>query len=118
MSQILKSDEQYLKKKGFGDFEIVTEGSQGYLILKNWQFPEAYSPRVADLMIILTPGYPMAALDMFWTSPDIKLASTGAWPQACEHHEQHAGRNWQRWSRHTTWRSGIDDLKTFITAVE
>src|SRR5690606_1280475 len=118
-SQILKSDEQFLSKKRLDDYEITTEGSQTFLVIKNWQFPEAYTPRVADLMIILTPGYPMAALDMFWTSPDVKIAATGGWPQACEHHKQYIGRNWQRWSRHFKgWRSGIDDLKTFITSIE
>jgi hypothetical protein len=118
MSQIPSSDERFLKRREF-DYSIVTDGPHTLLVIKNWEFPEAYTPRKADLMIILTPGYPMAALDMFWTYPDIKLASNDSWPEACAHHETYAGVSWQRWSRHfQNWRAGIDDLRSFITSVE
>ncbi len=116
MALIPQSDEEYLNQKGF-NYEIKKEGAEIHVILKDWQFPEAYTPRTADILIRLLPGYPMTPVDMFWTIPDIKLASTGAWPEASQVPELHGGKTWQRWSRHYDWRAGVDNLRTFITAM-
>lgn len=109
-------DREYLGEKGF-DFEITPESGNLKLTIRSFQFP-GYVPETADLLVIIPAGYPNAQLDMFWTHPDVKLRS-GAWPQNAEHHEDHAGRTWQRWSRHNTqgWRSGVDSLRTFLAAV-
>ncbi len=116
MALIPQADEDYLKDRSF-DYDLNAFGNEVHLILRNWAFPEAYNPRSAELLIRILPGYPLSQLDMFWTTPDIKLAS-GAWPQASEVHETYAGRTWQRWSRHTQeWRAGIDNLRTFIAAI-
>jgi hypothetical protein len=53
---------------------------------------------------------------MFYTIPDLKLPS-GAYPQSCDQHPSIGNRPWQQWSRHLTWRSGTDNLRTFIAAV-
>lgn len=116
MALIPQEDEYYLKEKGF-KYEIKSEDSEIHVILKDWPFPEGYTPRTATILIRLLAGYPLSAVDMFWTIPDIKLASSGAWPEASEHHEPHGGQTWQRWSRHYVWRAGVDNLRTFITAV-
>lgn len=116
MVLIPEIDEKYLKEKGFV-YELQQDGAAIHLILKFWPFPEAYSPRQSDILIKILPGYPLSPLDMFWTIPDIKLARSGAWPEAGDHHETHGGRVWQRWSRHTVWRPGVDNLRTFITAM-
>ncbi len=115
--QLPEFDRDYLEEKGF-DYDVIPSGGDLHIVIKDFEFPEAYSPRVADLMIILPAGYPGANLDMFWTSPDVMLAS-GVWPHQCEHHEQHHGRNWQRWSRHfrAPWRQGVDGLRTFVASV-
>lgn len=116
MSLIPHKDEEYLKDRGF-DYQLEQVGTEIHLVVKNWQFPAAYNPRVADVLIRIPPGYPLTQLDMFWTIPDIK-STNGAWPQASAEHETYNGRVWQRWSRHTQeWRAGIDNLRTFITAI-
>lgn len=108
-------DEEYLKQKQYA-YELVPYPAGQYLILRNVEFPAGYVPALADLMIQIPAGYPNAPLDMFWTSPDLRLAN-GNWPTACEHHEIHNEVNWQRWSRHIEWRGGIDSLRTFLPAM-
>ena len=110
-------DRDYLNGKEF-DYEVIPEGGALLLIIKSFQFPIAYSPQITDLLIIIPSGYPNAQLDMFWTNPDVKLAN-GGWPAASQHHENHGGKSWQRWSRHNTasWRLGVDNLRTFISAI-
>ena len=115
MALIPQSDEDYLKQKGFL-YEINQEGAEIHIILKDWQFPESYTPQTADVLIRLMPGYPLSAMDMFWTIPDIKLAN-GSYPQATECREVYGGKTWQRWSRHNDWRAGVDNIRTFITAM-
>ncbi len=116
MALIPKADEDFLHEKQF-NYELNQAGSEIHLVFREYSFPSTYTPTKADLLIIIPPAYPMAALDMFWTFPDVKLAN-GAWPQASEHHETKPdGRNWQRWSRHIEWRSGVDTLRSFIAAV-
>jgi hypothetical protein len=116
MPIIPQHDEDYLKERGF-DYQLKQVGAEVHLVIRNWAFPSAYNPQSADLLIRISAGYPLSQLDMFWTSPDLKLAS-GGWPQAAEVHETLDGRNWQRWSRHTQeWRAGVDNLRTFVAAV-
>jgi hypothetical protein len=102
-------------------------GEELHVLLRKFQFPEHYSPRDADLLLRLPAGYPNAAPDMFWTRPDVKLAS-GAWPAASEHHEiPGAGKGsevyeniaWQRWSRHFEggWVVGAHGLQSFVRAI-
>jgi len=108
-------DVDYLVSK-YTDFEIIKNASDLHVILQNYDFPEVYQPRQANLLIMLPVGYPNAKLDMFWTYPDVKLA-TGKWPISSEVHQDFHGKSWQRWSRHINWRSGIDSLRSFVTSV-
>ena len=114
-----ESDREFLDEK-YPDFDVLPSGKELHLLLPQFQFPVAYSPQVADLLIIIPGGYPNAALDMFWTNPSVMLAN-GGWPERCTHHETFHGRSWQRWSRHfhqdKPWRPGIDSLRSFLTTV-
>lgn len=111
-----ESDADYLTSK-FIDFEVIRNTNDVHIILKDYQFPEVYDPRQSNLLIILPVGYPNAKLDMFWTYPDVKLA-TGNWPLSSNVHQDFHGKGWQRWSRHINWRSGIDNLRSFVTSVQ
>jgi hypothetical protein len=111
-------DREYLGSKEY-DHEVVKLGSAVHLILRSFELPEAYSPRRADLLLILPAGYPNSSPDMFWTHPDVRLTN-GAWPQAAEVHETYGECSWQRWSRHFNggaWRPGTDDIRTFLAAI-
>jgi hypothetical protein len=110
-----ENDLNYLISK-HDNFEVIQNGGEIHLIFHNYDFPNTYTPSQADLLVILPTGYPNASLDMFWTYPDVKLTN-GAWPQAAEAHANYHGKDWQRWSRHISWRSNIDNLRTFLIAV-
>ncbi len=117
-SLLPESDREFLAEKEY-DYLVVQQAGGTHLFIRNYPFPAAYAPRVADLLIILPAGYPNANPDMYWTYPDVKLVS-GAWPQAGEAHQVYGDRNWQRWSRHFTqspWRPGVDNLRTYLSAV-
>lgn len=108
-------DEDYLTNKGFK----WTLPAPGYLLISGVAVsPERYDQTTVDLMIRIPGGYPTAALDMFYVSPELKLKS-GGHPNAASVFEDHLGRRWQRFSRHMNsgsclWRPGVDSLKTFL----
>nr|WP_233288323.1 E2/UBC family protein [Bradyrhizobium brasilense] len=111
-------DTDFLTAAGY-DFTVTRVGQQVHIVIKNFPLPR-YKPQSADLLIIVPNGYPNAKLDMFWTHPDVSLPNGGA-PLRADVHEQHGGRNWQRWSRHFAdgkWRPGVDNLRTYIATVK
>lgn len=114
MALIPDEDIEFLNEKGY-DYELVQVSGAVHLILHRFPFPR-YVPREADMLIRLPAGYPQTALDMFYTIPDVKLPS-GAFPDRCNQHPAFEGKTWQQWSRHGTWRVGIDNLRTFLSAV-
>ena len=111
-------DRDFLKEKAY-DFTIIPENGALLLVIRAFSFPVAYTPTTANLLIVIPAGYPNAQLDMFWTQPDVKLAS-GAFPAAANNYGNYAGQKWQRWSRHSQvpWRPGIDNLRTFFAALK
>jgi Prokaryotic E2 family E len=81
--------------------------------------PAGYAQPRSDLLLRLSPGYPDVPPDMWWFDPPLKLSDGRAIP-ATECTEQYFGRTWQRWSRHFSegqWRSGIDNLETFLALI-
>ena len=117
LKQLLpEQDAEYLAAKWIRA-EVIKNGNETLIIFPDYDFPEAYQPRQPSLLIIVPAGYPNAKLDMFWTHPDVKRAD-GKWPTSSEHHQDYQGKSWQRWSRHINWRSGIDNLRTFMTSVQ
>ena len=112
-------DRDFLREKEY-DFLIIPESGTTHLVIKNFSFPEPYNPRVADILIIIPAGYPNAALDMFWTRPDVKLVN-GSWPTAADQPAVFRNETWQRWSRHFThapWRPGVDNVRTFLAVIK
>jgi hypothetical protein len=111
-------DRDFLEEKGYA-FDVMRVGGEIHVVLRDFPFPAPYTPQVADLLIILPAAYPNANPDMFWTFPDVKLAS-GAYPQTGDAHHIYGNRNWQRWSRHFqgTWRAGVDSIRTYLAAVK
>jgi hypothetical protein len=116
--QLLEQDEAYLKEKGYA-YELATEGENACLIIKGYPLsPNKYDHDAVDLLICIQKGYNDAKLDNYYVHPHIRLKATGQYPQAADHFEDHAGRNWQRFSRHLPqWRPGIDTLQNFLPFV-
>lgn len=109
-------DDDFLTAKGF-NFEVKEEGGFLHLVLHAYPMPGAYKPGVVDLLLRLPAGYPNAKPDMFWTRPNVTLAS-GAIPTTANVQETYLGLPWQRWSRHGNgWRPGVDGLRSFLATI-
>jgi hypothetical protein len=75
---------------------------------------------VVDLLLRLPQGFPDVPPDMWWMTPAVTYAATGAEPPLANVREQYLGREWQRWSRHLSdgqWRPGRDSLRTFLRII-
>jgi hypothetical protein len=116
--QLLEEDEVYLQAKQYA-WDLLPNGNGGYLILKNYALAAGkYDREIVDVLICIPTGYNNSKLDMFYVDPEVRLAATGQHPEAASHFEVHAGRRWQRFSRHlTAWRAGIDTLQNFLPFV-
>ncbi|TIQ24626.1 multiubiquitin domain-containing protein, partial [Mesorhizobium sp.] len=112
------ADRRFLEDNGL-NYEIIGEAGSGGVVIKNFPLPPGKFDREAvDIMIQLPAGYPDASVDMFYTSPWIKLKSTGGYAKCADVAHQFAGTNWQRWSRHADWRAGIDGVRTMVARAE
>jgi hypothetical protein len=111
-------DVEYLLEKQYV-FEVHQMGGDIHIIIHHFSFPNPYQPNEADILVILPAGYPNGNPDMFWTCPDVKL-NGDRWPMSSDVHQDFHGKNWQRWSRHMaggSWRTGVDNLRTYMTSV-
>lgn len=99
--------------------ETVVEAGAICVILKQWRLPAGYDRPTADLLVRLSAGYPDVAPDMWWFDPAIHRAD-GIEIPATQAVELHAGRNWQRWSRHFAagqWQSGVDGIESYLALI-
>lgn len=114
-------DREYLLLRCPWQHEIhvvsVGIGNEINIVFHKFALPEKYIPREIDLLVRQFPGYPETGMDMFWSRPDVLLSETKQKPQAADQYETHLGQQWQRWSRHTVWRAGIDTLETFFRSI-
>jgi hypothetical protein len=119
LATLPEADQRYLDSHGF-IVEVVTDGPHTGVVLKQMQLPQGkFSHPNADVLVILPPGYPDVAPDMFFCDPWLTLVSVGRYPTCADQQHSFQGRNWQRWSRHNnSWRPGIDGLHTMIKRIE
>ncbi len=111
------ADTAYLEEKAY-DYEMSAVGAEVHLVLRNFDLGAHYAPPRANLLIIIPAGYPNAHPDMFWTQPDVRLAS-GQVPLRADVHQDFPSGSWQRWSRHFRggWRPGVDTVRTYVAAI-
>lgn len=115
-----EEDRDWLTAQGF-EFETVDEDGLTNLILRNCMLPTGFDREQADVLVRLPKGFPDTGPDMFWVDPPIRRSKDGAYPPQADYFEVHAGRQWQRFSRHfttTPWRPGIDSLESWILCVQ
>ena len=110
-----QTDLDFLNEKGW-HYEIAPHPGEVRIYIRNFSLPGAYSPRVTDLLIRLPFGYPQSNPDMFWTRPSVRLTN-GAFPNRADYHDPTVD-GWQRWSRHSTWRPGTDNLHSKMASVK
>lgn len=113
-----EADRRYLDSHGVAA-EVVNEGGHTGVVLRLLLPSGKFNDHVADVLVILPPGYPDVAPDMFYCDPWLTLLAAGRYPTCADQPYAFIGRNWQRWSRHNTnWRPGIDGLHTMIKRIE
>lgn len=110
-------DREVLRARGLLNAKATLVGEEIFLIIENYPVPDGYDADEVALLLRLPRQWPDGAVDMFWTSPNLKIASTGELPQATQVSIEHGGRHWQRWSRHFSWRPGQDGLETLLIIV-
>jgi hypothetical protein len=117
-----EEDAEFLKRKGW-DCDIKSIGADGdrkelQIVAHGFTLPAKFRPTSVDLMVRQLPGYPETGMDMFWTRPDVVLATSGQKPDRANVIESYGGVQWQRWSRHLSgWRPETDNLETFFAAI-
>ena len=112
---LLPEDAQFLSDKRIV-FEVHEEAGMMCVVLHKWPLPYGLNHEAVDVLILLAPGYPDIAPDMWWVDPPLRLTSGGEIPSTSSI-EPHLGRQWQRWSRHFTagqWQPGIDRLESYL----
>jgi hypothetical protein len=119
LSILPEVDRRYLSDHGI-EAELASEGPHIGVVLKQMHLPLGkFNHAFADILVILPPGYPDVAPDMFFCDPWLTLLSMGRYPTCADMSQPFVGRNWQRWSRHNaSWRPGIDGLHTMIKRIE
>ena len=112
--QLLDDDGEFLRGKGLV-WELLPDGSGYCIVIKDFPVNAAkYNRSSVQLMICVPAGYNDAKLDNFYVDPWLHIKATAAPPHQANVPEKHAGRDWQRFSRHLpTWRAGVDTLRTF-----
>lgn len=119
MKFLPSKDQLYLESRSL-TFESVDSGGQKAVIFRDYELPENKfdSPRT-DVLVLLPPGYPDAAPDMFFTFPWVRLKQEGRYPTAADAPFAFANITWQRWSRHSDeWRRGKDGIWTMMKRID
>ncbi|MBA4340089.1 MAG: hypothetical protein C0421_14755 [Hyphomonas sp.] len=114
-----QGDQRYLSEQGYR-YELAYEAGQTAIILRAVDLPKGrYDVELADILIMLPPGYPDAPPDMFYCLPWLRLVAHGAYPNCADVPLSFQGQTWQRWSRHNNeWRPGKDGIWTMLKRVE
>ncbi|KKC38002.1 hypothetical protein WH87_10210 [Devosia epidermidihirudinis] len=111
-------DAAFLNEHGV-NFEEVDQAGNKAVIIKSYPLPAGrFDTSSADILVLLPPGYPDCAPDMFFLSPWVRLAADKKYPRAADQPFSFAGGNWQRWSRHNSdWRPGVDGIWTMLRRI-
>lgn len=109
----------YLNEKAVAFEEVETQGQRG-LICRDYILPQGkYDTSRADALILIPTGYPDVPADMFYLHPWVRLVPSNRYPNRADCPYQFNGRNWQRWSRHSSeWRPGVDGIWTLLKRMD
>lgn len=112
-------DKAYLDESGILYEDLIDGGHRG-IVLRDFPLPEGkFDAAKADFLLLLPPGYPDCPIDMWYTRPWLKLASTGIEAKQTQIALQVGGVTWQRWSRHNyEWRRGVDGIHTMVARIQ
>ena len=114
--ELLPEDKEYLDANYPARWKLLNANATNGIIISKFPIPKGYCSNASDLLIIIPPGYPGIALDMFYFSPG--LAKENGRAIETIQTEQHFNHQWQRWSRHYQWMPGEDNLIRHIEFVK
>lgn len=100
--------------------EVVAEGPRVCVMVRQVPLPAGrFNVAVTDLLLLADQQYPLSAMDMFWTEPEVVRAN-GSVPRSADAIEQHLGRSWRRfsWHRNGIWNPNGNPLLDHFAFVE
>ena len=121
VSEILRKDTEELERATGLDVEVVPEGAQIFIVVKQLHLPSGvFKVDRTDTLFMTDQQYRYSAMDMFWTEVDVTL-SDGSVPANADSIESYIGRRWRRfsWHRNGVWnpnRNGLLDHYEFMQA--
>lgn len=114
--ELLDDDVGFLNSTFNDKWQTIPSTVAQGIVIENYSLPSGYNPSEIKMMILVPQNYPMAQLDMFYTSPSI--AKNNGNPIQALNNVQHFGMQWQGWSRHYTWQEGIHNIATHFQAIK
>lgn len=114
----LREDLDRLKGAGWVTSILCEEAGFTNIVVKSVETGPLYQPGVTDLLLRVPNLYPDAALDMFWTDPELRL-SNGSTPNRADVIETICQRQWRRfsWHRNGRWNPDIDWIGSHLEFV-
>lgn len=102
----------------FPKASLIENAGNRFLVVEQFPVPDHFVPAEVTLLVILPNGFPMAAPDMFWVTPNLRLTDSRE-PEGAGVVEQYLGKAWQRFSWHyangsAAWRVGQSSLMSHI----
>jgi hypothetical protein len=116
--QLPPDDLAYLGDLGYR-WEAVQDGTQRWLVIRDWRIPKGLTPESADIALRIDPNYPMSQIDMAYFRPALGSTAGVTIPNLTP--AQICGETWQQWSRHrplNAWRPGVDSLESHLAFVD
>lgn len=101
-------DEHYLDEMGYC-WETRLVGNARWLIIHDYELPDGYNHHQINLALLITSGYPVNMLDMFYVYPPLVRVNDVNIP-ATEATVAIDSVAFQRWSRHRSWNPEIDSV--------
>jgi hypothetical protein len=97
--------------------QVVEEADFINVVVESFPTGEGYNLASTTLLLRVPRAFPDAGLDMFWTDPSLTLAN-GSIPQAAESVETYSGRQWRRFSWHSSgWAPASQSLPAYLEFV-
>lgn len=94
----------------------------GVIVIPGVKLPAGWNQPATNVKFIVPAGFPLAALDCFWTSPDLRLLS-GALPQNAQIQDPPptipggGPHLWFSWHV-ASWNPGRDTLLTYMRVIQ
>ncbi len=98
--------------------KITVIEDSGFINLLITDFPvgDSFNMNACELLVRIPRSYPDAGPDMFWTTPELRLAD-GRVPHAADCIEAHLSRPWRRFSWHRRCWTNRDNLREYLEFV-